>query len=446
VRLGGKGRALQNYLALFFYTSGTLLITMTTVTATGRTPPATATIETRRSWLIAITALGILSVSFGAPVITIVALKPIAAEFGNVRSVPAFAVSLAWLGSAVGGISMGRIAERTGVRWTIIFGALMIAAGLVLSSVGGRWSLYIGHGVLMGLLGNAGINAPLYVYIARWFDRRRGTALALIASGQAVAGTIWAPLFGYAIQTFGWRYTMQLYAGFAIVAILPAAFLIFRAAPEPVSGGATGAAPGPRISVLGLRSRTALGLLCVAGFLCCVPMAMPQGHLVAYCGDLGIPVTQGAAMLSLLLACAFIGRQFWGFVADRFGGLRTVLAGSACQTVAMIGFLLTQNEAGLFAVSAAFGLGFSGIVPAYVVAVRELFPASEASWRIPTVLLFSGSGMAAGGWLAGVVYDYAGFYAAAFAAGILFNLANLLIVGSLVFRQNRLRWPPSVRA
>ena len=414
---------------------------MTTVTTTGRATIPAATIETRRSWLVAITALAILSVSFGAPLITIVALKPIAAEYDNVRSVPALSYSLAWFGSAAGGIAMGRIAERTGVRWTIMFGALMVAAGLFLSSVGGRASLYIGHGVLMGVLGNAGINAPLYVYVARWFDRRRGTALALIASGQAVAGTIWAPLFGYAIQAFGWRYTMQLYAVFAIVTILPIAFLIFSAPPEAADIDETGAGAPRRASVLGLKPRTAFGLLSMAGFLCCVPMAMPQGHLVAYCGDLGIPVTRGAAMLSLLLACAFVGRQFWGFVADRFGGLYTVLAGSACQAVAMIGFLLTQNEAGLFAVSAAFGLGFSGIIPAYVVAVRELFPASEASWRIPTVLLFSGWGMAAGGWLAGAIYDYAGFYAAAFATGILFNLANLLVVGSLALRQSRRRSP-----
>jgi MFS family permease len=419
---------------------------MTTVSATDREIAAAATIETRNSWLVAIVSLGILSVSFGAPVVTIVALKPIAAEFGDIRSVPALAVSLAWLGSAFGGIAMGRIAERIGVRWTVIFGAVMIAAGLVLSSVGGRFSLYIGHGLFMGLLGNAGINAPLYVYVARWFDRRRGTALALIASGQAVAGTIWAPLLGHAIQAFGWRSTMQLYAGFAIVAILPTAFLVFGAAPEAASGIAGGAGSPPRASVLGLKPRTALGLLCLASFLCCVPMAMPQGHLVAYCGDLGIPVTQGTAMLSLLLACAFIGRQFWGFAADRCGGLRTVLAGSACQAIAMVGFLLTQNEAGLFAVSAAFGLGFSGIIPAYVVAVRELFPASEASWRIPTVLLFSGSGMAAGGWLAGAIYDYAGFYAAAFATGILFNLANLIVVGSLVLRQSRRRSPVYVQA
>ena len=259
----------------------------------------------------------------------------------------------------------------------------------------------------MGVLGNAGINAPLYVYVARWFDRRRGSALALIASGQAAAGTIWAPLFGHAIQAFGWRDTMQLYAGFAVVVILPAAFVVFGPPPEPLTGGATGAGPAPRTAVLGLAAHRArpdraggLSVLRADG-----DAARPSGRLLR---RFGIPVTQGAAMLSLLLACAFIGRQFWGFVADRFGGLRTVLAGSACQAVAMAGFLSTQNEAGLFAVSAVFGLGFSGIIPAYVVAVRELFPASEASWRIPTVLLFSGSGMAAGGWLAGVIYDTPG--------------------------------------
>jgi MFS family permease len=170
------------------------------MTATFAGRGTAGTIETRRSWLVAWSALGILSVSFGAPLITIVALKPIAAEFGGVRSVPALSYSLAWLGSAVGGIAMGQIAERVGVRWTVMFGALMIAAGLVLSSVGERIDLYLGHGLLMGLLGNAGINAPLYVYVARWFDRRRGSALALIASGQAAAGTIWAPLFGQAIE------------------------------------------------------------------------------------------------------------------------------------------------------------------------------------------------------------------------------------------------------
>ena len=69
------------------------------------------------------------------------------------------------------------------------------------------------------------------------------------------------------------------------------------------------------------------------------------------------------------------------------------------------------------------------------VAVRELFPPSEASWRIPTVLLFSGSGMAAGGWLAGAIYDHAGFYAAAFTTGIVINFVHIAIISVLVLRR-----------
>ncbi|MBV8888494.1 MAG: MFS transporter [Alphaproteobacteria bacterium] len=383
------------------------------------------------------TALTIYAVSFGAPVITVVALKPIAAELGSARSVPALAYSLAWLGSAVGGIAMGRLAERIGVRWTVIFGALMIGTGLAVSSGGGRIGLFVGHGVFIGLLGNAGINAPLYIYVSQWFDRRRGTALALISSGQYVAGAIWPPLFEREIDAFGWRHTMLIYAAVEILAIVPAAALVFGPAPEALRGPGAASGPVAGARVLGLPADLALGLLCLAAFLCCVPMAMPQGHLVAFCSDIGIPAAQGAEMLSLLLGCAFVSRQFWGVVADRIGGLRTILAGSACQLGAMLGFLLTQDEAGLFLVAAAFGLGFSGIIPAYVLAVRELFPAAEASWRIPTVLLCSGSGMAAGGWLAGVIFDYAGFYGAAFAAGILFNAFHLVVIGTLVWRQRR---------
>ena len=176
-------------------------------------------------------------------------------------------------------------------------------------------------------------------------------------------------------------------------------------------------------------------------------MAMPQGHLVAFCSDVGIPIGRGSvdAVGAARHAPSSAGRV-WGFVADQIGGLRTVLAGSACQITAMIGFLLTQNEAGLFAVAAAFGLGFSGIIPAYVVAVREHFPAAEASWRVPTLLLCSGSGMAAGGWLAGAIYDYAGFYGAAFATGILFNLVNLAVIGGLVMRRGRFPSPSLARA
>lgn len=398
-------------------------------------PRAAASIETRSSWLVATAALGIMSMCYGAPLVAVVALKPIAADLGSLRSVAALAGSLAWLGAAVGGIVMARIAERVGVRWTVMTGALMIGAGLALSSQGGVWQLLVGHGLLIGLLGNGGINAPLYVYVSHWFDRRRGTALALISSGQYVAGALWPSLFQRAIDRYGWQHTMVFFAVAAIAVIVPAAALFLRPPPEAPAAGIGAAGPLPGARVLGFRPGVALALLSLASFCCCVPMAMPQGHLVAFCSDLGIAPAHGAAMLSLLLGTAFVSRQCWGWISDRIGGLRTVLAGSACQVAAMVGFLATRNEAALFMVATAFGLGFSGVIPAYVLAVRQLFPAAEAARRIPVLLLSSGSGMAAGGWLAGMLYDGFGFYAPAFAAGIAFNLVNLALVGLLVARQ-----------
>jgi len=166
---------------------------------------------------------------------------------------------------------------------------------------------------------------------------------------------------------------------------------------------------------------------------------MPQGHLVAFCSDLGISRSVGALMLSVLLGTAFLSRQMWGAISDRIGGLATVLIGSVWQAASMSAFLVTQDEAGLFTVAAAFGLGFSGIVPAYVLALRELFPAAQASWRIPTLLLFSGSGMALGGWLAGLLYDHFGYHAPAFGAGVGANIMNIIIIGFLVPRQRRHR-------
>ena len=410
-------------------------MTISSIVASSASLPET--IETRRSWIVCLTALCIAAVSFAAPAITVVGLKSIAADLGGERSVPALAYSLAWLGSSFGGIPMGRAAERFGIRLTVIFGAAMIAIGLVIAQSGGQFGLLVGYGLFVGLLGNSGINAPLYVYVSRWFDRRRGTALALLGSGSSVSAAIWAPIFAVSEAHVGWRHTMLGFAVLELVLILPAAALAFGPAPEAGSAAGDRHGPKPGALVLGLKPAIALSGLAAAGFLCCVPMAMPQGHLVAFCSDVGIPTSQGAAMLSVLLGCAFVSRQFWGYVADRIGGLQTILAGSVCQITAMIGFLLTQSEAGLFAVSAWFGLGFSGIIPAYVLAVRELFPASEASWRVPSVLLFSGSGMAFGGWLAGAIYDAVGFYAAAFAVGIVFNFAHLVVIGMLVWRQQR---------
>ena len=380
-------------------------------------------------------SLVLLGMSFGAPWITAVGLKAIAAEMGGARSVPALANSLAWFGTAVGGILMGRLAERFGIRWTVIFGSCMICVGLGISTLGQPWQLYVGHGLFIGLLGNSGLNAPLYVYVSRWFDRRRGSALALISSGGYLAGFVWPMMFERGIAHLGWRSTMLIYALLQLTVIVPLALVYLRTPPEAATAGAALRDDGVKPRVLGWNSNVVFALLSFASFLCCVTMSMPQAHLVALCSDYGISASMGALMLSVLLGAGIISRQVWGFIADRVGGLLTALMSSVMQAAAMVGFLSTQDELGLFTVSIAFGLGFSALIPAYVLIVRELFPLTDAHWRVPTLLFMSGTGMATGGWLAGYIYDLWGFYAPAFATGVAFNLANLAILALLTVRR-----------
>jgi len=220
---------------------------------------------------------------------------------------------------------------------------------------------------------------------------------------------------------------------------------LLHAVPKPVSAGPAVSAGRDR-SVLGLPPNLVQGLICVAAFCCCIPMAIPSSHIVAYCSDIGISPGQGAVMFSVMLGCAFISRQFWGAMADRIGGLRTVMAGSACQAASIAAFLLTQNEAGLFVIAGLYGLGFSGIIPSYAVAIRDLFPSAEASWRIPAVLFTGMSGMAVGSWLAGRLFDHFGTYAPAFATGVGSNLLNLVLIGFLVSRLPRRSAPVLLHA
>lgn len=403
--------------------------------AAGPVSSPVASIETRQSWIVAWITLALLAVCFGSTLLAVVGLKPITEDLGTTRQLVALANALAWLGTGVGGILMGPLAERLGIRFTVTFGAVMIGLGLAVSASGDIWAILVGHALFVGVLGNGALYAPLLVYISRWFDRRRGTALALIWSGQYIAGIVWPTVFEHAIRDHGWRFTM---AGFAVVLVIlvPIAALFLTRAPEAPAAFEFADA-GTRREVLGMRPNTVLSILCIAAFACCVPMAIPQGHLVAFCSDIGIPAARGAAMLSVLQAGALVSRMFWGWVTDRAGGLNTVLAGSALQALAVAAFLVTEDEAGLFAISAIYGLGFSGIIPAYIVAIRELYPSREASWRVPALLFVGMSGMAFGVWLAGALYDHFGFYAPAFVAGVLFNLFNLALIGFLVLRQ---RW------
>jgi len=316
----------------------------------------------------------------------------------------------------------------------------------------------IAHGVLIGMLGSSATFSPLVADISFWFVRRRGIAVAICASGNYLAGTIWPPVVEHFVGTVGWRQTYLGIGVFCLATMLPLAMLLRRRTPAALRGAPSPAraadarAPGTtpdavlagRSAVVpthgpGLGSaspRTALGLsptalqtlLCIAGVACCVAMSMPQVHIVAYCGDLGYGPARGAQMLSLMFGFGIVSRLVSGIVCDRIGGLRTLLLGSALQGVALLLFLPFDSLASLYVISALFGLFQGGIVPSYAIIVREYFSPQDAAMRVGTVLTATLFGMALGGWLSGAIFDLTGSYDAAFVNGIAWNLLNVSIV------------------
>ena len=295
--------------------------------------------------------------------------------------------------------------------------------------------------MLLGLVGSSASFAPLVADTSLWFARRRGIAVAICASGNYLAGAIWPPIVQHFVESVGWR---QTYVGLGIFsAVTMAALALFMRGRPPALGGAAPAskvgAPVPSTRPFGLSMNAAQTLLCVAGVACCVAMAMPQVHIVAYCGDLGYGAARGAQMLSLMLASGVVSRLVSGAICDRIGGLRTLLLGSLLQGTALLLFLPFDSLASLYVVSALFGLFQGGIVPSYAIIVREHFPPAEAGARVGTVLMCTLFGMALGGWMSGKVFDLTGSYHAAFLNGIAWNLVNLSVVVFLLRGARRQR-------
>ena len=399
-------------------------------------------VETGYGWVIVFGSLAIHAIGLGSPIVLWVALKPIAAEFDWPRSIPSLAYSMMMIGAGAGGIMMGWWMDKKGVFQPVLFGAVMIGIGaLVASQSEGRWSLYVANGLLIGLLGKAAMITPLVANVTHWFDRRRGLAVAIIASGQGLAGAVWPPLFRYLNDAYGWRETYLIFGVIAICVMVPLALLLRPKAPVTPPGRASdGQISAGR--VLDLPANGVQGLLCLATIGCCAAMAIPIVHLVSHATDLGIARARAAELLTVLFAAAFVSRILFGMVADHIGGVRTMLIGSACQAVMLVVFSVVTSLPAFYVASLLFGLGFAGIMPCYPLIIRLLFPASQAGWRIATFYMFAALGMAIGGWMGGYIFDLTGTYANAFLAAFGFTVMNLCTIGFLYLRQQRLGLNP----
>jgi len=409
---------------------------------------ANSLIESRYAWLRLAASLAFMTLSSCGIYVIVVVLPAVQSEFGVDRASASLPYTLTMIGFGIGGVVMGRVADRYGVVVPLTICSVALGAGFVAAAYApDLLTLSLIQGILIGFLGTAGGFSPLIADTALWFTRRRGIAVAICASGNYLAGTVWPPIVQALTEAWGWRSTYIGLGVFCLVTTVPL-LAMFRAraplsepspaAPAATPGSAQPAAVSPvagdKSRPFGLPANAVLVLLCSAGVACCVAMSMPQVHIVAYCGDLGYGSAAGAQMLSRMLGFGMVRRLASGWISDQIGGLRTLMLGSALQAVALVLFLPFDSLASLYVISAMFGLFQGGIFPAYAIIVREYFPPEQAGARTGAVLVGGQVGMALGGWLSGEVFDLTGSYDAAFLNGIGWNLVNLAIVAWLLWR------------
>lgn len=393
----------------------------------------TAAINSGYAWLRLVTCLALTTIGSAGMFIVVVALPDFQADFGLSRAGASVPYTMVMAGFGLGGIAIGRVVDRYGIVWPLALSAVALAGSFLQAGLSSNVLVFNLAHVQIGCFGCATVFAPLIADVSKWFTTRRGLAVAICASGNYVSGAVWPPIMHDMLVADGWRATYITIGIVSMVLMLPLLLLLRR---RPTGDNAIvgngGSAGSP--AMLGLSPNALLGLLCVAGVGCCMAMAMPQVHLVSLCGDRGYGAARGAEMLAVMLGCGIVSRLGFGYISDRLGGLRTILIGSALQTIALIAFLPADTLASLYFVSALFGLFQGGIVPCYALIVREYFPESEAGSKLGVIILATLVGMALGGWTSGAIFDWTGSYTVAFVHGIGWNLVNISVILFLLAR------------
>jgi MFS family permease len=374
----------------------------------------------------------------------VVILPAVQADFGVGRADASLPYTLAMIGFGGGAVVIGRLVDRFGIVPPLAGAALLLGFGFIASAFAPSLIVFAVANLAIGI-GSSAAFAPLIADISHWFTRRRGIAVAVCASGNYIGGAVWPPVVQHLLEIAGWR-PAQLAVGIVCVAtMLPLTNVLQRRLSRLETDDSAFSATSARAS-LGLHPYVLFPLLCLAGLSCCLAMSMPQVHIVAYCADLGYGAARGAEMLSLMLGFGVVSRIGSGFVADRIGGIATLLIGSIAQAAALLLYLLFDGLTPLYVISALFGLFQGGIVPMYAIIVREYFPPRQAGTLVGLVIMSTIAGMALGGWMSGAIFDATGSYWQAFASGFLWNLLNTAIVLLLLSRRAARLQPAPMRA
>jgi MFS family permease len=397
----------------------------------------------RRRLRVLIASVTLLLISGGGMYLIVVALKDVAMEFGWPRAVPSMAVSLLFIGSGIGGIFMGWVLDRWGFGVPALVGSIMAGLGGILGGkIDAAWQLYLIYGLMFGLSGQGSVAAPAMANIARWYDKKRGMAVGIVASGQSLAGIVWPPIFGLVMAAYGWRDMFLMFGIFALCVMVPlCVFVRHKPPPIPVpempsSSGSAGASSRPeRPRPQPLSPFAITCILCGAIWGCCVSMGLPLGHLVSLVTDKGHPIQNAVEVLAAMLMAAFVSRAvLLGLVSDQMGGLRALFLFSLVQTVTVSTLPLVDNLWVLYVMATVCGFGYGGIFPLYAVAIRDHLPIGDIGRRTGIIFMIGAMAMGFGSWMGGALFDVAQSYTLPFLLGGAFNLTNLAILAWLILR------------
>ncbi|OFX06373.1 MAG: hypothetical protein A3D94_10640 [Alphaproteobacteria bacterium RIFCSPHIGHO2_12_FULL_66_14] len=390
-------------------------------------------VDSAYAWRLAFVSMFCIGLGGGAIYLPVVALKEIAAEFGDRRAVPSFAYMVGFFSMGVGGVFMGWLADRTSPRVPLMIAGVSILVGGWQASSGGELALYVGYAIPLGFLGNAATFTPAMNNIQGWFDRRRSTAVSIISVGPALSGFVWPQIYRWLLPEVGWRETLVIYGVTAGVLLFLCAFYV---RPSPVARSKA-ARPVEDHSALPMPSSSIMVLLSAAGFCCCTAMAVPFVHMVAFCGDLGFSPARGSEAISLILLTAVAATFAMGRLSDYIDPIKVSLLCALIQIASLVGFVFVESLSGIYTLSVIHGIPYIAIVQGYALILRYLYGPTIAGWRLGVVMLFAMAGMAVGGWLGGAIFDATLSYRSAFQAALAFNLLNLMLLGALLFSRRR---------
>ena len=378
----------------------------------------------------------------------VLVLPQVQKDFGIARADASLAYSATMIGFALGNYGLGRLVDRYGIFTAMTSASLAMAAGFGLAALSQTFAMFaLMQGLFIGV-GTSVAFGPLISDVSHWFLKRRGIAIAAIASGNYVGGAIWPLAINDLLANQGWRVVYGVIALVIVLVAVPLAFGLRARPPHIGQNGQNGQTTTVVNSVTrttSLSPRVLLILLAIAGVGCCVAMSMPQVHIVALCSDLGYGVAVGGQMLSLMLVGGIVSRLISGWVADHIGGVKTLLIGSTLQCIALFLYIPFDGLTSLYVVSLIFGLSQGGIVPSYAIIVREYLPAKQAGESVGLVIMATVFGMALGGWLSGWIFDQTGSYTAAFINGIGWNFLNIFIIVAILWQTRSGQTGPTSR-